>query len=83
MKILNHPLDKIFDDIPGGSAESIPRHIAESVAIYFGAWEYSKKILSNSYMVTSIVGDRCTDRGKYVRNIIKKVRTNFLFHIQC
>ena len=24
MKILKHPLDKIFDDIPGGSAESIP-----------------------------------------------------------
>ena len=24
MKILKHPLDKILDDIPGGSAESIP-----------------------------------------------------------
>jgi hypothetical protein len=24
MKILKPPLDKIFDDIPGGSAESIP-----------------------------------------------------------
>jgi len=25
MKILKHPLDKILDDIPGGSAESIAR----------------------------------------------------------
>ena len=27
MKILKHPLDKILDDIPGGSAESIPRNL--------------------------------------------------------
>jgi hypothetical protein len=26
MKILKHPLDKILDDIPGGSAESIARN---------------------------------------------------------
>jgi len=26
VKILKHPLDKILDDIPGRSAESIPRN---------------------------------------------------------
>jgi hypothetical protein len=25
-KILKHPLDKVFDDIPGGSAAPIPRN---------------------------------------------------------
>jgi hypothetical protein len=36
MKILKHPLDKILDDIPGGSAESIPRkglHTKEVIEI--------------------------------------------------
>jgi hypothetical protein len=43
LKSLKHPLDKILDDIPGGSTDSIPCPIGESVGIYFGAWDYSKK----------------------------------------
>jgi len=41
MKILKHPLDKILDDIPGRSAESIPRNRGITLCVRILLTRYS------------------------------------------